>query len=178
MRKLILSMMISIDGFIEGENQELDWHVWDDELERHMAQFFTTVDTLVFGRVAYELMISYWPTASDSIAPQMNSLPKIVLSNTLRAPIWNSQVLSGDIAGEFKRLKRQDGKHMVVFGGASAAQTLIKMGLIDEYQLIVNPVILGAGKRLFEPGSNQLNLNLVTSVAFKCGNVKLYYHPA
>ncbi len=177
MRRLVLSMMVSVDGFTEGENRELDWHVWDDELERHMTQFFTTVDTMRVGGVAYELMISYWPTATDSIAPQMNNLPKLVLSNTLQSPEWNSRAIKGDIAGEINRLKQQDGKDMVVFGGAGAAQTLMELGLIDEYQLIVNPVILGAGRPLFKPGSKKVNLKLVDTVAFRCGNVKLYYQP-
>lgn len=178
MRSLILSMMVSVDGYIEGENRELDWHVWDDELERHMTQFFTTVDTMIFGRVAFELMISYWPTATDSIAPQMNTLPKLILSNTLQTPIWNSQILNGDIAGKIKYLKQQSGKDIVVFGGAGTAQTLMNLELIDEYQLIVNPVVLGSGRPLFKVGSERLNLKLVNSVAFKCGNVKLYYKPA
>ena len=132
MRRLILSMMVSVDGYIEGENKELDWHVWDDELEHHMTQFFTTIDLMIFGRVAYELMISYWPNSTDSIAPQMNTLPKLILSNTLQTPIWNSQILNGDIAGKINHLKQQRGKYIGVFGGAGAAQTLMSFGLIDE----------------------------------------------
>lgn len=178
MRKLILSMMVSVDGFIEGQNRDLSWHVWDDELERHMTQFLTTVDTIIFGRVAYELMISYWPNATDSIAPQMNTLPKLILSNSLQEPVWNSQVLKGDIAGEISRLKCQDCKNIVIFGGAIAAQTLMELGLIDEYHLTVNPVVLRSGTPLFKPGGQKLNLKLVNTVAFICGNVKLYYQPA
>lgn len=189
MRKLILSMMVSLDGFIEGPKKELDWHVWDKEMDKYMINFFDTIDTLLFGRITYQLMESYWPNASAPnddpiITGKMNNLPKIVFSKTLDKadPIitgWqNTTLLKKVNAEEIDKMKQQPGRNMVIFGGANLASTFLDMNLIDEYQVIVNPVILGKGTPLFRDSGDKLTLQLLRTKAFSSGNVMLYYQPA
>jgi dihydrofolate reductase len=179
MRKVILSIMVSVDGFIEGPNKELDWHVFDEEMEEHMStQVLNKVDGILLGRVAYQLMADYWPTATDSIAPQMNDLPKIVFSRTLEKTEWKNSRFVKEIANEISSMKQQPGKDLVLFGGAEIAQEFMRLGLIDEYQLIVNPIVLGSGKLLFKEGNDRKKLSLLNTKSFKCGNVLLFYRPA
>jgi len=187
MRKVILSMMVSLDGFIEGSKKELDWHVWDKEMDKYMINFFDTIDTLLFGRVTYQLMESYWPTASAPnddpiITGKMNNLPKIVFSKTLDKAGWQNTTLLKEVnADEIAKMKqsRQGGsKNMVIFGGANLASAFLHMNLIDEYQIIVNPVILGKGEPLFRDSGDKLTLELLRTKIFSSGNVLLYYQPA
>ncbi|OGC78711.1 MAG: hypothetical protein A2Z27_01830 [candidate division Zixibacteria bacterium RBG_16_50_21] len=178
MRKVILSMMVSLDGFFEGPNQELDWHVWDDEMEKYAHHTLDAVDSILLGRVAYRLFADYWPTAKDSIAPQINNLPKIVFSKTLEKVEWkNSKLVKENIVEEISKVKQQPGLDLILYGGAGIASTFIKLGLIDEYRIIVNPVVLGSGKPLFKDIKEKLNLKLFKTKTFKCGNVALYYQP-
>src|SRR5690554_3897094 len=159
MRKVILSMVVSLDGYIEDSNASIDWHVWSEEMDRHMIGFFDQIDTIIFGRKTYELMADFWPTPladteSTAIAERMNNLPKIVFSRTLESVAWgkwnNVLLIKENISEEIKLLKQQPGKDLVIFGGAELAATFIQLDLIDEYQLIVNPVVLGGGKPLFK----------------------------
>jgi dihydrofolate reductase len=179
MRKVILSMMLSLDGFIEGPSRELDWHVWDEEMEKYMyGDVLNKADAILLGRVAYQLLADYWPSAADSIAPKMNNLPKIVFSKTLEKVEWNnSRLVKENIADEVSKMKQQPGKDLVLFAGADIASTFIQLGLIDEYQIIVNPVILGSGKPLFKGIKDKLNLKLLKIKTFSCGNIILYYQP-
>jgi dihydrofolate reductase len=178
MRKVILSMMVSLDGFFEGPNKELDWHAWDDEMEKYADDLLSTVDAILLGRVAYQLFADYWPSAKDSITPKMNNLPKIVFSKTLEKVEWkNSRLVKKNIAEEVSKAKQQPGKDLVLFGGAGIASTFIKLGLIDEYRIIVNPLVLGCGKPLFKDIKDRLNLKLLKTKTFNCGNVILYYQP-
>lgn len=107
MRKVILSMMLSLDGFIEGPSRELDWHVWDEEMEKYMYDdVLNKADAILLGRVAYQLLADYWPSAADSIAPKMNNLPKIVFSKTLEKVEWNnSRLVKENIADEVSKMK-------------------------------------------------------------------------
>ena len=186
MRKVILSMMVSLDGYIEGSNRNIDWHVWSEEMDRFMGRFFDRIDTILLGRKTYELLVGYWPSASEPtddpvITDRMNKLPKIVFSKTLESVAWNARLVKENIAEEVTRLKQQPGKDIVIFGGADIASTFMQHDLIDEYQLIVNPVVLGSGKPLFNPDSfrseGKCNFKLLKTTTFHCGNVVLYYQP-
>ena len=177
MRKLILSLMTSLDGYIEGPDKELDWHVWDNEMEEHMFHFLNNqVDIILLGRKAYELMAEYWPASKESIAPAMNTLPKIVFSKTLDKAEWNNtRIIQENIGEEINRLKQTQGKDLVLFGGAAITASLMELHLVDEYQIIVNPVILGKGKPAFLL-NKKINLQLTNIKRFSCGNVIHYYH--
>lgn len=183
MRKVIVSIMVSLDGYIEGSEKEIDWHVWNEEMSGYMIDFFASVDTLLFGRVTYELMADFWPTPAaatedQTIARYMNDLPKIVFSRTLLAVDWTPcTLIKEDIKEKILQLKKQPGKDMVIFGGAHIISTFIELGLIDEFRLIVNPVILGKGTPLFKDIREPLWLRLVRSQQFDCGNVLLMYCP-
>ena len=177
MRKLILQMMVSLDGFFEGPNKELDWHAWDEEMEKEAHETLDSVDAILLGRVAYQLFADYWPTSKDSIAPKLNRLPKIVFSKTLEKVEWNnSGLFKGDIREEFSEAKAEPGKDFILYGGGDIARTFMQLDLIDEYRLIVNPVVLGGGRPLFF-GNGRMSLKLCETRNFKCGNVMLYYQP-
>lgn len=184
MRNVIVSNYITIDGFFAGPNGEIDWFVWDDEMAKFSIDQLKTVDTILLGRVTYQLFAGYWPTPDaykedPIIAPMMNDLQKIVFSRTLDSAEWNnSLVVKENIAEEISRLKQQPGKDMVIFGSGIIVSEFAKLGLIDLYKLIVNPVILGKGKPLFKNMDNKLKLKLLNAKAQSSGNVILEYEPA
>jgi dihydrofolate reductase len=175
MRKVILSMMVSVDGYIEGQDPEYNWHNWDSEMAAYMMEFFKTVDTFIYGRKSYEAMIAYWPERNDEFANVMNQTKKLVFSRTLKKVIWNSTLINS--AEEIRFLKREEGEDMVLFAGADLAETFIKMNLIDEFRLIVNPILLGSGKSLFQNIDGIYNLKLKETISFNCGNIILIYEP-
>lgn len=173
--------MVSLDGFFEGPKQEIDWHVVDDEFNEYADELLQNVDTLLFGRVTYQLMADYWPTADagdPAVAEKMNNLPKIVFSKTLDKVDWkNTRIVKDDIVAEISRLKAIPGKDLVIFGSSDLAVTLIQKNLIDEYRIIVNPVILGGGKPLFRGINRKRRLRLLKTRTFRSGCVCLYYAP-
>lgn len=177
-------MLISLDGFFEGPKKEIDWHNVDQEFNTYAISFLNTVDTLVFGRVTYELMASYWPTPAalkddPIIAEKMNSLPKLVISKTLTKAGWqNTKLVKENVAEEISKLKSQSAKNIAIFGSSDLALTLMQSNLIDEFHIIVNPVILGAGKTLFKGINKRLNLKLLRTKTFNSGNVLLCYEVA
>jgi dihydrofolate reductase len=191
MRNIIVSIFLTLDGCFEGPNKELDWHVWDDEMEEYMSDFLNKVDAILLGRVAYQLLADYWPTAIPKltmprnsgeehpfIIERMNSLPKIVLSKTLDKVEWkNSTLIKENIKEEILKLKQRPGKDLVLFGGANIAFSLQQLGLIDEYRIILNPVILSGGNLFFKGIRDRLSLKLLNLRTFSCGNVLLYYRP-
>ncbi len=183
MRKLILQMMVSVDGYFEGPRRELDWHNVDAEFNDLAISFLDTVDALLFGRVTYELMANYWPTREAMkddpiVAGKMNALRKIVVSKTLPKVDWNnSTLLGGDLIEEVRKLKQQPGKNIALFGSSDVAVALVPHGLIDEYRILVNPWILGAGKSLFNGLACRQKLTLVESKSYRSGNVLLCYRP-
>jgi dihydrofolate reductase len=178
MRKVIVSILVSLDGSFEGPNKELDWHVWDDEMEKYMGDFLNTVDAILLGCVAYQLLANYWPSSNENLAPMLNNLPKIVFSRTLEKVEWNnSRLIRENIKEEILKLKQQPGKDLVLFGGANIASTLNELGLIDEYRIIVNPVVLGNGKPFFKDVKDKFSLKLSGAKSFSCGNVILNYQP-
>ncbi|HEX3640783.1 MAG TPA: dihydrofolate reductase family protein [Ktedonobacteraceae bacterium] len=184
MRKVIVSMMVTLDGFFAGPNGEIDWHVVDDEFNEYADDFLSSVDTLLFGRVTYQLMADYWPSPSATtddpiIADKMNQLHKIAFSKTLEKVEWNnSRLVKGNITEEIAKLKQQPGKDMAIFGSGSIVSTLTQLGLIDEYRIMVNPVVLGNGKPLFKDIHDKLNLKLLRTKTFRSGNIMLCYQPA
>ena len=173
--------MVTLDGFFEGPNREIDWHIVDEEFNEYANELLSTVDTLLFGRVTYQLMADYWPSPSATtddpiIADKMNNLPKIVFSKTLEKVEWkNTRLVKNNIAEEISQLKQQPGKNLAIFGSSDLALTFIKMGLIDEYRIIVNPIVLGNGKPLFKGLHERLNLKLLKTKTFGSGNVIPYY---
>ncbi|GIN11896.1 pyrimidine reductase [Shouchella clausii] len=182
MRKIALSMVMSLDGFVAGKDGDCSWHVMDEEMHDFMDRFLDTVDTLLYGRIAYGKMLQYWPSAEFDqtsteknrlFARKMNQMNKVVFSRTLEKAEWNARVVKGNVPLEAEKLKLQPGKNIALFAGAHIAQTFMKHDLIDEYRLIVNPVCIGKGQRLFNNTTKKLTL--VESKVFQCGNVLLVY---
>lgn len=173
--------MMTLDGFFEGPNQEIDWHNVDQEFNEFSIEQTSSVDTLLFGRVTYQLMASYWPTetavsADPLIADLMNRLSKIVFSRTLESVEWNNtRLISENAQKEIRNLKMQQGKDMAIFGSATLISSI--MDVIDEHRVMVNPVLLRRGIPLFKGTGDRLNLNLVSTRVFNSGNVLLTYQP-
>jgi len=180
-RKLFSFNMVSLDGFFEGPNQNIDWHNVDEEFNEFAVKQTSSIGTLLFGRVTYQLMAGYWPTpaaiADDpEIAGLMNSLPKLVFSRTLESADWeNTRLVKHGAEEEIQKLKRQRGKDLAIFGSANLISTL--MDVIDEHRVLVNPILLHAGTPLFKPEGLPLKLKLVDTRLFKSGNILLNYQP-
>jgi dihydrofolate reductase len=171
MRKVIYSFGVSLDGFIAGPDGEIDWSAPDEELHRFHNDQTRELGAHLLGRRLYETMV-YWDTPDESWSPVerefadiWRALPKIVFSRTLERVEGNARLASDDVAEEVARLKQEPGKDIAV-GGASLASTLMRRGLIDEYRLFVNPVILGAGTPYFPPLEERINLRLVETRTF------------
>ena len=181
MRKVLVFNLVTLDGYFEGPNREIDWHNVDEEFNEYAVEMLNSVDTLLFGRVTYELMAGFWPTPDAMkndpiVAERMNNLSKIVFSRTLDRVEWhNARLVKNNIAEEIKKMKNQPGKDMVILGSGSIVSELAQRGLIDEYRIMVNPVVLGRGKSLFKGINGRLNLKLTKTRTFKSGNVLLYY---
>jgi dihydrofolate reductase len=183
MRKMIVFIMVSLDGFFEGQNQELDWHNVDEEFQNFAIEQINAVDLLLFGRVTYELMSGFWPTpeaikADPLTAEKMNAMPKIVFSTTLRKANWNNtRLVNNNIKEEIVKLKQEPGKDLIIFGSSDLTVSLTKLGLIDEYRFMINPVVIGNGKSLLKGIQKTLKLKLLKTKVFRSGNVLLYYQP-
>lgn len=184
MRKLIMWNVITLDGYFEGvQNWDLSFHniIWGQELEKLSLEQLQSADYLVFGRVTYEGMASYWTkpeavTAEQEVAKLMNSIPKIVFSKTLKKAEWNNTtIISENAADEIQKLKQQDGKDIYVFGSANLSETFINDNLFDEYRIGIAPVILGTGRPLFKHGIASENLSLVSTKQLTTGGVVLKY---
>ena len=175
MRRVIISNMMSLDGFFEGPNREFDWHVVEPEFFAYAAEMPGSVGTILFGRTTFEMMQAYWPKApSDPIADKMNGLAKIVFSKRLPAAEWaQTTIVRGDAAAEVARLKNQPGVDMVVLGSAGLASSLLRAGQIDEYRMMVNPVILGQGNPMFQNFDRRMSLKLTSVRSFASGVVML-----
>jgi dihydrofolate reductase len=182
MRKLIFFMLTSLDGYYEGPGHAIDWHNLDAELHEFTIAQLDSVDTLLFGRVTYEVMAAYWPTAmalkNDPVtAAAMNSKAKLVFSRTLSNVTWqNTRLVKDNIVEEVTKLKAQPGRDLII-GGSDLSVSLIAHGLIDEFRIMLNPVALGEGKSLFKGLPGRLIMELIKTRTFKSGNVLLYYHP-
>ncbi|MDP4239626.1 MAG: dihydrofolate reductase family protein [Bacteroidota bacterium] len=183
MRKLKLQVQMSIDGYMAGPNDEMDWLEWnwDDELKNYVTRITETIDCILLGRKLAEGFINTWatraedPDSTDSFAHKMQDTPKIVFTRSIYKADWQNTTLeSGDIVEEVVKLKNQEGRDIMVYGGGTLVRTLIEASLIDELHLFVNPTALGCGMPVF--GSFQ-KMKLLTSRPFDCGIVVLIYGP-
>jgi dihydrofolate reductase len=183
MRKIVAFDMLSVDGYFAGPAGELDWHHVDREFNEFVIPMLKAAGTLLFGRITYDLMAAYWPTpigARDDpvVAGLMNSLPKIVFSKSLDTLSWNNCELMRDIVPEeLFALKNRESGDMLLLGSGTIVSAFAKAGLIDEYRFIVNPVILGKGKWLFDAAGERIKLKLINSKRFESGNVLLDFEP-
>jgi dihydrofolate reductase len=186
MRKIVVMMSVSLDGFIAGPHGELDWHLVDDELHRHFNEVLGAMGAFLNGRVIYELMAEFWPTADEdpSSTPPMveyariwRDMPKIVFSKTLERADWNTIVVRDVVPEEIMALKAQPGGDLAL-GGADLAATFMRHGLIDEYRIYVHPVVIGRGKPLFRPSDARISLRVVETRTFGNGVVLLRYQRA
>jgi dihydrofolate reductase len=186
MRKVILAMQMTLDGLIEGPKGELDWAAKEDvEAWQDHFDLMQSVDTLLLGRVMYPGFEKYWLAAPTNPSSTKNEIEyarladriqKIVFSRTLEKVEWKTTRIAKDhIPEEIQRMKQQPGKDMVLLGGAGLVSTFVNLGLIDEYHLIVNPLILGGGKPLFKDVKERHNLKLINSKTFQSGKVVLHY---
>ncbi len=187
MRKIIVFNLITIDGLFAGDGGDLSWHNYDAEIGEYTSAQMKTLGALIFGETTYELMASYWPTpegmqSEPVVAEILNSIPKIVFSETMTevkdGPIWKNVKVFNEIKKEdILKLKEEEGKDIAIFGSGTIVQQFTNLGLIDEYRLMVNPLILAHGKPLFDNINAKLNLTLISTKVFKNGNVLLCYIP-
>lgn len=169
MRKIILGLAVSLDGFIEGPNGEYDWCFTDQDYG--MSDFFKRIDALFMGRKSYELALSM----GDASMPGMPKMKEYVFSNTLKKVKQGVTIVSGDIESQIKKIKSEPGKDIWLFGGASLTSSLMNMGLVDELWLAVHPILLGAGKPLFSGITQRIHLQLGSSKTYETGLVSLQY---
>jgi dihydrofolate reductase len=184
MRKLVTYTMVSLDAYFTDANGDMSWaHKKDPEWQAFVSENASGGGQLLFGRVTYDLMASFWPTpfaaqSNPIVVERMNSLPKIVFSRTLDKASWNNTTLvTGDLTTEVRKLKREPGPNMTIMGSGSIVAQLADAGLIDEYQIVVSPLVLGNGRTPFEGVKKKLPLKLTHSRAFGNGNVVLCYEP-
>ena len=177
---------MSIDGCIAGPNGEMDWMVGllDDKIIKYENEFIESIDTILLGRKMTDVFISYWSDVIKNkpddpwyaFAKKMIEIPKVVFTKTLNNSKWiNTDIATGDLTDEIIKLKSRDGKDMVVYGGASFDSSLIKLGLIDEFLLFINPVAIGNGMTIFRDLNEIQKFNMVKSIPFDSGEVLLHY---
>ena len=186
MRKIIVFNLVTVDGFFAGPNGEIDWHNYDTETGAYSMEQMRSLGALIFGRTTYDLMASYWPTpegvkSEPVVAEIMNNIPKIVFSKTLPevkdSPVWkNVKILREIKPADILELKKQEGGDIAIFGSGTIVQQFANLGLIDEYRLVINPLVLGSGKPLFKD-VKKINLKLIKTKVFKNGNVLHCYEP-
>jgi dihydrofolate reductase len=181
MRKIVAGLFISLDGVFESPDK---WHFpyFNDEMGEAVGSQMAESDTMLLGRVTYQEFASYWPNQPSDVEPAdlMNNTPKVVVSNTLTSvDEWqNSMLLKGDFVEEITKLKQQPGKDIGVTGSGTLVRSLLRDHLLDELNLLVHPIVVGSGKRLFPDGSEQTPLKLVESKTFSTGVIYLTYQPA
>lgn len=185
MKSVISFMHMSLDGFVAGPNGELNWANVDEEIFDHVGKRIREGDTAMYGRVTYQLMESYWPTAGDKPSATKHdiehstwykSAQKIVLSNTMKeAGLTNTRIISDNLLDRINELKQQAGNDILLFGSPTATHSLIQLNLIDGFWLFVNPIILGQGIPLFTDIRDRIKLKLLTTRQFTCGVTELNY---
>jgi dihydrofolate reductase len=189
MKKVIVSMNVSLDGYISGPNCELDWHFdrWTPDMGEKLGTELSMTDIILLGRVTYEEMAKYWPCRETNMscprddiafAFMMNRHHKVVYSTTLQKTKWNnSTLIKGNIKDEIKALKQngKENRNIIIYGSAKLVSALMQLGLIDEYQLWVHPIILGNGKPLFRKLKDKSSLKLLNTKIFKSGVIFLHY---
>ena len=185
MRKVIVSMSVSLDGYIEGPDRQIDWHLVDEELHSHFNEELATMGAFLSGRVTYELMAGFWPTADADPASSRavvefariwRDMPKVVYSRTLQRADWNTTIVRDVVVEEVMALKAQPGGDLAL-GGADLVDAFRQLDLVDEYRLYVHPVLIGRGKPLFRAADARTSLRLVDTRTFGNGVVLLRYQP-
>jgi len=185
MRKIISFMHISLDGFVAGLNGEMDWIKVDEEIFDYVGMRISEGDTALYGRVTYQMMENYWPTAGDNLTATKhdiehskwyNKVQKVVLSKTMKDEgFTNTKIINDNLSDRINEIKKQVGKDILLFGSPTATHSLIQLNLIDGYWLFVNPIILGQGIPLFVDIKDKIKLKLLTTRQFTCGVTELNY---
>src|SRR5918992_2228140 len=179
MRKVVVSEFVSLDGVMEEPSWSLQ--LTGEEQQKYKLDELSASDALLLGRASYEELAAEWPHLSEQYGgytDMMNSYPKHVVSTTLQEPLeWNASLIKGDVAEEVLRLKQEPGKDILLYGSGDLVNTLMKHNLLDEYRIMVFPIVVGNGKRLFEDGGDQKALELVASKTFSTGVLYLTYRP-
>lgn len=185
-----MTMWVTLDGFIAGPNGAMNWvtDIFNKEMGQYEDDLISTADTLLLGRVTYQSFAGAWPKVPENpsaskgeveYALKLNAMRKVVFSKTLEKAEWNnSRLMKEVIPEEIKEIKQESGKNIVIYGSASIVQALTNVGLIDEYQLLVHPVVLGDGKPLFEAIKDRVNLKLLHTKIHSSGVAGLYYQRA
>lgn len=188
MKKIIVTMWVTLDGFIAGPDNDMRWVRVDEQMGKYEDDLVSAADTLLLGRVTYESFAGAWPYVPDNpaasegekvYARKLNAMRKVVFSRTLETVEWQNATLLREITPDaVAALKQESGMNIVIYGSASVVHELTARGLIDEYQLVVHPVVLGSGKRLFKEGGERNTLALTETKTFDSGVVLLTYRPA
>ena len=185
MRTLTVFNQVSLDGYFTDKNGDMSWaHKQDAEWQAFTSENASGGGVLVFGRITYDMMAGYWPTPqaleqNPVVAEQMNKLPKIVFSRTLDKARWNNTTLiKGDIVEAMRKLKQESGRDMVIMGSGTIVSQFSAARLIDEYQVVVNPIVLGSGRTMFDGMDGKMAVGLKKSRSFRNGNVVLWYGPS
>jgi dihydrofolate reductase len=185
-RNVVFMMSVSLDGYMEGPDGDIGWHLVDEELHRHFNEVLASAGAFLEGRVTHELMAGYWPTADadPSSSPAevayariWRDMPKLVFSRTLEQTDWSTTMVREVVPEEISALKAQPGGHLSL-GGADLAATFQRLGLIDEYRVYVHPVLIGRGRPMFRPTDDRAPLRLVETHTFGNGVVLLRYQRA
>jgi dihydrofolate reductase len=183
MRKLSMFNFVTLNGFYKGLNEDTNWHRHGGEEAEYSVESLKPGNVLLFGRVTYEMMAGFWPTPTAAenfpeVAEGMNKAEKIVFSRTLRKAEWqNTKVIKENIGEEIRQMKKLSGKDMTVLGSGSIITQFAEQGLIDEYQIMIDPVVIGKGTPVFNNIKHELDLKLISTRTFKSGVVLLCYQP-
>jgi dihydrofolate reductase len=184
MKKLIVFNHVTLDGYFVSANGDMNWARTGNEDAEYAAFVAANAGSdgqLLFGRITYDLMASYWPTPladqhNPLVAKRMNEMPKVVFSRTMDKALWsNTKLVKGDLATEIRKLKAEPGPDMVILGSGNIIAQLAAVGLIDEYQMVVDPVVLGKGRTMFADVPQMLTLKLISSRTFRNGKVFLHF---
>ncbi len=181
MRKIVAGLFMSLDGVVESP-EKWQFPYFNDEMGQAVESGMADADTILLGRRTYEEFAAFWPDKTgedDPFADRMNNTPKLVVSTTLNTVEWqNSTLINGDVVEELSKLKQQPGKNISIIGSATLVRSLLRDGLLDELGLLVHPIVVGSGKRLFEDVSDSVPLTLVDSKTFTTGVLSLTYEPS
>ena len=182
MKKIIAIEWLSLDGYFSDSDNGTDWFVSDEETWKYLLGTFKSLDTILLGQVTYKMFAAYWlkPHPSDpnpkELIDFMNNSRKVVFSKSLKKAKWNNSVVMKDIVPEeIHKMKQAPGKDIVIYGSGSIVSQLTKLGLIDEYQFLINPVFLGNGKTIFKSEEAKAKLKFLDAKKFECGNIMLRY---
>ena len=188
MRKIKLQIQLSLDGFVCGQQGEMDWMVWDwdDVVKQYVTELTNSADTFLMGRATGEGMAVYWPTVTSNpesgeeerwMADKLNSSPKVIFSKTITHINWTNARIANDIVEEVKELKKEPGKDILIYGGAGIVSAFIRENLIDEYHLFINPVVIGKGRTIYANVKQNMKLKLLHATPSATGIVIMTYVP-